>query len=129
MGDVNNQDTKQILCINLLTQSQEFLYPIEEGSNVLLDVPVTSGGHLEPEGIYYDNDTTSLIVGFNESKYVDNNRTQVVPISTLYSIPLRFRNDVSNNSIDYDVDDSNVSIPIDHAYDPTEEADNYDNEG
>lgn len=99
MGDANNNDQKQILCINVISQTQEFLFPIDEQSNIKLDIPLEAGGVLEPEGIYYDSDSKSLLASFNRSIYTDASRTETKNISALYSIPIRFRSDVNSQSV------------------------------
>lgn len=120
MGDVNNKDDRQILCINLITQSKEFLFPLEAGSNIHLDIPTEAGGHFEPEGVYYDSASNGLIVGFNLSEYTDSQKNNARPMSTLFSIPLSIRTDVISEATKYPADDNDLSIQSDMPFQPSD---------
>lgn len=127
MGDANNKDPKQVLAINLLTQSQEFIYPFIEDNDIELDVPVEAGGSFEPEGCYYDNDTNSLFVGFNLSKYTDNTKKELRPVSVMVSVPISERVDVVGNDLKYPIDDSALGIFNDDTSNPSDDdTDNQD---
>lgn len=117
MGDVNNKDTKQILGVNVITQSQEFVFPFDEQSNIKLDIPIEKGGILEPEGVYYDQSSKSLMIGFNRSVYSDGSQTAKRNISSLYAVPLRLRDDVANMNLPdptanpkYDLNSINLKV-------------------
>lgn len=127
MGDANNKDPKQVLAINLVTQSQEFIYPFIEGNDIELDIPVEAGGAFEPEGVYYDNETNSLFVGFNISEYTDNTKKVARPVSIMVSVPIAERQDVVNNALKYPIDDSDLSIFNDDTFNPSDsDSDNQD---
>ena len=113
MGDVNNKDQRQILCINLITQSKVFMYQLDELSNIVLDIPTSMGGHFEPEGIYYDKDSQSLITGLNISEYTDETKKKARPVSSLYSIPVKFRVD-NNSDSQYPSDDQDIQTTDDN---------------
>lgn len=84
-GDANNKDPRKLLCINVETLKVEFDYQIDTRRDFDLQVPVSSGGHLEPEGIYKDSFSQNLIVGFNITKKELLSKTNR---SSLYKIPL-----------------------------------------
>ena len=125
MGDANNKDTKQILAINVLTQSQEFKYVIDPGSNIKVSIPMAAGGVLEPEGIYYNANTQALYMSFNQSEYTDDSHTLAKPVSSLYSIPLKFRQDAFDDANEYPSDDSDIDTLADTVYNPSDNIDDY----
>ena len=113
MGDVNNKDPRQILCINLITQSKVFMYHLDEFSNVNLDIPTAKGGHFEPEGIYYNKDNQSLVIGLNISEYTDETATKIKPVSSLYTMPINFRVDEDSSGNQYPTDDQDIQTTDD----------------
>lgn len=120
-GDVNNKDAKQILCVNLITQSKEFIFPIMEAEDIHLEVPIEQGGHLEPEGIYYDKPNKRLMVGFNISEWLDEKHYNIKPISSIYSFPIDMRDDTEDLARKYPIDDANVPLPTDDPYNPSDD--------
>lgn len=123
MGDANNKDVKQILAINVLTQSQEFKYVIDPQQNIKVDIPISEGGVIEPEGLYYDSNMQSLLTLFNQSEWTDGSHTLQKPVSALYSIPLKYRQDAFDDAIEYPTDDGDITPISDAISNPSDDDD------
>lgn len=107
-GDVNNADDRLLTCINVITHSQEFQYSFEPEQDIALDVPIENGGHMEPEGVYYDKTKSRLIVGFNISEYRDAAHTIMIAHSALFGVPVGERDDSKDLAVEYPAEDQST---------------------
>lgn len=104
-GDVNNADDRLVLCVNVITHSMIFNYMVSEGQDIKLNIPMENGGHMEPEGVYYDVDSSKLVVGFNVSEYRNGSHTEAIAHSALYAFPIGWRDDSKDLAIEYPAED------------------------
>lgn len=104
-GDANNADDKLLTCVNVITHSQVFQYSFEPEQDIALDVPIENGGHMEPEGVYFDKANSRLIVGFNISEFRDTAHTITIAHSAIYDVPVGERDDSKDLTIEYPAED------------------------
>lgn len=114
-GDVNNADDRLVMCVNVITHSMIFNYAVTEGQDIKLNIPVENGGHMEPEGVYYDKANSRLIVGFNVSEFRDGSKTEAIAHSALYAFPVGWRDDSKDLVVEYpaeDISEGNEDVHI-----------------
>ena len=104
-GDINNSDDKLLTCVNVITHSIVFQYSFEPEQDIALDVPIEDGGHMEPEGVYFDKANSRLIVGFNISEFRDEAHTIIIAHSALFEVPVGERDDSKDLDVEYPSED------------------------
>ncbi|MGR6794200.1 phage tail spike protein [Levilactobacillus brevis] len=104
-GDVNNADDRLVMCVNVITHSMIFNYAVTEGQDIDLNIPMENGGHMEPEGVYYDATNSKLIVGFNVSEYRNGAKTEAIAHTALYEFPVGWRDDSKDLAVEYPAED------------------------
>ena len=116
-GDANNSDDKLLICVNVITHSEVFRYTFEPEQDIALDVPIENGGHMEPEGVYFDEVNNRLIVGFNISEFRDAAHTITIAHSALFEVPVKERDDSKDLAVEYPTEDqSNDSVEEEQAF-------------
>lgn len=107
-GDVNNADPRIVMGVNVITHSMEFGYELGAMQDIKLDIPLEYGGHFEPEGVYYDDANSRLIVGINISEWTDAGNTTAVAHSALFEMPIGQRDDSKDLATEYPVEDEST---------------------
>lgn len=118
-GDVNNADERLLMCVNVITHSMIFDYSFTQGQDIKLNIPIENGGHFEPEGVYYDEANSQLVVGFNVSEFRDGAKTSLIAHSAIYAVPISWRDDSKDLAVKYPPEDSTGTDEDVHAYIPT----------
>lgn len=67
-GNANNTDPRLIVAIDLRDQTLVVSHEITPQHDIQLKLSLEKGGHMEPEGVYYDRRTSRLIVGINRTE-------------------------------------------------------------